>query len=376
MEIDCFPLARIIGQFPKFRRYLKLTAQKQTVKISNSKDTGMPPKCKFQEGEKVLCFHGPLIYEAKCLKSSITKEKQIKYFIHYAGWNKNWDEWVPESRVLKYNEANVQRQREVQRAHSNQQSAQKNKKGSTSSKTQGRRSEGGREKDTDSRASTPVATVDKGVSRFSKSTGSSVTPSSSHDSTSDAPRKKRSRLEPSGETEEYLTKVEVKIKIPEELKFVLIDESEVILKYHKLPALPVKNTVDKILDDYADSKSIGKNDSVRESTLEITKGIREYFNISLGLQLLYKWERPQFIQIMNDNPETLPSQLYGAFHLLRLFVRLGGMLSYTTLDERSIQLLLSHFHDFLQYLQKNNTELFNLQQDYADSPPDYHRKYA
>ncbi|XP_043589129.1 mortality factor 4-like protein 1 isoform X2 [Bombus pyrosoma] len=291
----------------------------------------MPPKCKFQEGEKVLCFHGPLIYEAKCLKSSITKEKQIKYFIHYAGWNKNWDEWVPESRVLKYNEANVQRQREVQRAHSNQQSAQKNKKGSTSSKTQGRRSEGGREKDTDSRASTPVATVDKGVSRFNKSTGSSVTPSSSHDSTSDAPRKKRSRLEPSGETEEYLTKVEVKIKIPEELK---------------------------------------------ESTLEITKGIREYFNISLGLQLLYKWERPQFIQIMNDNPETLPSQLYGAFHLLRLFVRLGGMLSYTTLDERSIQLLLSHFHDFLQYLQKNNTELFNLQQDYADSPPDYHRKYA
>jgi len=39
-------------------------------------------------GEKVLCFHGPLIYEAKCLKSSITKEKQVKYLIHYAGWNK------------------------------------------------------------------------------------------------------------------------------------------------------------------------------------------------------------------------------------------------------------------------------------------------
>lgn len=68
----------------------------------------MPPKLKFSEGksfkgyacviviryliiflgEKVLCFHGPLIYEAKCLKSAITKEKQIKYFIHYAGWNK------------------------------------------------------------------------------------------------------------------------------------------------------------------------------------------------------------------------------------------------------------------------------------------------
>ena len=32
----------------------------------------------------------------------------------------SWDEWVPESRVLKYNEANVQRQKEVQRAHSAQ----------------------------------------------------------------------------------------------------------------------------------------------------------------------------------------------------------------------------------------------------------------
>lgn len=36
----------------------------------------------------MLCFHGPLIYEAKCLKSTITKDKQVKYFIHYAGWNK------------------------------------------------------------------------------------------------------------------------------------------------------------------------------------------------------------------------------------------------------------------------------------------------
>ncbi|KYQ52563.1 Mortality factor 4-like protein 1 [Trachymyrmex zeteki] len=344
----------------------------------------MPPKCKFQEGEKVLCFHGPLIYEAKCLKSSITKEKQVKYLIHYAGWNKNWDEWVPESRVLKYNEANVQKQKEVQRVHSNQQSAQKNKKGNTATKTQGRRSEGGREKDADSRSSTPVA--DKSMSRFSKSTSSSVMPSSSHESVSEPPRKKRSllkesffffsRLEPSGETEEYLTKIEVKIKLPEELKFVLIDESEIILKHHKLPALPVQNTVDKILDDYVDTKSSGKPNDIRESTLEITKGIREYFNNTLGLQLLYKWERPQFIQIMNDNPETLPSQLYGAFHLLRLFVRLGGMLSYTPLDEKSIQLLLSHFHDFLQYLQKNNVVLFNLQQDYTDPSPDYHRKYG
>lgn len=73
-------------------------------------------KTKFTESERVLCFHGPLIYEAKCLKVQ-AKDKQIKYFIHYAGWNKNWDEWVPESRVLKLNDANISRQKDLQKAH-------------------------------------------------------------------------------------------------------------------------------------------------------------------------------------------------------------------------------------------------------------------
>lgn len=72
----------------------------------------MPPKLKFAEGERVLCFHGPLIYEAKCMKGQV-KEKTPRYLIHYNGWNKNWDEWVPENRVLKFNEANLQKQREL-----------------------------------------------------------------------------------------------------------------------------------------------------------------------------------------------------------------------------------------------------------------------
>ena len=64
------------------------------------------PKGKFIIGEKVLCFHGPLIYEAKIQKLEI-KEGQRCAFIHYLGWNKNWDEWVPETRILKYTSENV-----------------------------------------------------------------------------------------------------------------------------------------------------------------------------------------------------------------------------------------------------------------------------
>lgn len=40
---------------------------------------------------------------------------------------RSWDEWVPENRVLKYNEANIQKQRELAKQHETL--AAKNKKG-------------------------------------------------------------------------------------------------------------------------------------------------------------------------------------------------------------------------------------------------------
>ena len=36
-----------------------------------------------------------------------------KYFIHYHGWNKNWDEWVPEARMMKFCDKNVEIQKDL-----------------------------------------------------------------------------------------------------------------------------------------------------------------------------------------------------------------------------------------------------------------------
>nr|2LRQ_A Chain A, NuA4 complex subunit EAF3 homolog [Drosophila melanogaster] len=76
--------------------------------------TGTDANTLFVDGERVLCFHGPLIYEAKVLKTK-PDATPVEYYIHYAGWSKNWDEWVPENRVLKYNDDNVKRRQELAR---------------------------------------------------------------------------------------------------------------------------------------------------------------------------------------------------------------------------------------------------------------------
>ncbi|TWW75749.1 Mortality factor 4-like protein 1 MORF-related gene 15 protein [Takifugu flavidus] len=289
------------------------------------------PKPKFQEGERVLCFHGPLLYEAKCVKISI-KDKQIKYFIHYSGWNKNWDEWVPESRVLKYVESNLQKQKELQRANHK---TKKNKQ---------------------------------------KAPGAGEGTSSGGDPTH-PPRKKRARVDPTVESEEtFINRVEVKVKIPEELKPWLVDDWDLITRQKQLFHLPAKKNVDAILEDYANyKKSRGNSDSKEFAVNEVVAGVREYFNVMLGTQLLYKFERPQYADVLANHPDTSMSQIYGAPHLLRLFVRIGAMLAYTPLDEKSLALLLNYLQDFLKYLVKNSASLFNAS-DYEVAPPEYHRK--
>ena len=64
---------------------------------------------KFTADEKVLCYHGPLLYEAKILKHK-KEGGSYNYFVHYQGWNRNWDEWVAETRIMKQVAENFEKQ--------------------------------------------------------------------------------------------------------------------------------------------------------------------------------------------------------------------------------------------------------------------------
>ena len=411
----------------------------------------------------MLCFHGNLLYEAKCVKTEV-KEKSIRYFIHYNGWNKNWDEWVPESRVLKFNDAGIQKQKELLKANAGQKGqkrggrergqvgrpkAGEKKDASTSEKqsersstptTDSRPGRGGRkakdkdkDKDTDkgvasdreSRASTPTteatpkertdkrktsvteskAEKDKGKDKKDKTEKDSKDKDKDKDKDKEAvestpkagdkrkssaptptpvetpvaePKKKRSRIEATVETEEtFAAKIEVRIKIPDELKPWLKDDWDFITRQKMLVSLPCKMTVDSILDDYTNYKlskeKEKENNTQKDAILELTAGVRDYFNVMLGTQLLYKFERIQYGEILSEHPDTPMCKIYGVMHLVRLFTKLGSMLAYTPLDEKSLGLLVKHLQDLLRFIVKNSALAFN-PKDYYVAPPEYHRR--
>ena len=296
----------------------------------------MPLKLKYNEGEQILCFHGPLLYDAKCLKVE-AKEKTVKYLVHYSGWSKSWDEWVLESRIMKHNEAGLAKQKELQKAHSVK--ARKHKDSDKVPK------KGDRSKD--STKATTQSCENEVRKRARQSEGASA---------SEAPKKKKAKVE---------EVAEVQVKIPKELKTWLVDDWDLITRQKQLVSIPTEMNVKKVLEEFIKETKGG------EELEEVVTGLIEYFDCMLGTQLLYKQERPQYSEILQKHPGKAMSELYGVEHLLRLFVAIGSLLS--CLDAKCLDLLLNHFQQLLSYLSSNSTKLFSTDH-YIVCPPEHIRK--
>ncbi|GJD12455.1 Protein MRG2 [Galdieria sulphuraria] len=166
------------------------------------------------------------------------------------------------------------------------------------------------------------------------------------------------RKRPSKETEKREEPLDAYslFNIPGSLKRQLMDEWETVTREKMTLTLPREYTVRRILEIWATTKSKQSDSNKDDSTVqEFVNGIFELFNISLGKMLLYRYERPQHNQIFHENespPE--PIDVYGAEHLLRLFVKLPGLKSY----------------EMLRFLQKNSRKFFSPQYEPLKSQDD------
>lgn len=261
--------------------------------------------CPFFEGEKVLAFHSVRIYEAKVRKIEC-RMKEWSFLVHYLGWSKNWDEWVSMDRLMKFTEENVQKQQALNK----KQHSEKN----------------------------------------SKLRVSLIKPKSS---SGPRPRKRKNDLIKEKGTIP-LDKL-VNIQLPPPLKKQLVDDCEFITHLGKLVKLPRSPNVDDILRKYIDYR-LKKDGLIADSLGEIVKGLRCYFDKALPMILLYKSERQQYDEAISD--DVSPSSVYGAEHLLRLFVKLPELLYHANIEEETLMELQQKLVDFLKFLQKHQSTFF------------------
>ncbi|XP_031253621.1 protein MRG1 isoform X2 [Pistacia vera] len=282
---------------------------------TSSRETPSPDSSLFSEGERVLAYHGPRIYEAKVQKAELRK-KEWRYYVHYLGWNKNWDEWVGADRLLKHTEENLMKQQALQK-----------KQGVDKSSKSGR-SAHSKQKD---------AKVDKDDLKSNVAKGKK--------------RKSDSGVEKDNLSLERL----IKIQIPSALKKQLVDDWEFVTQQDQLVKLPRSPNVDEILTKYIQYRT--KKDGLMVDTVaEIMRGIRLYFDKALPAMLLYKKEREQYHDVVIDN--VSPSTIYGAEHLLRLFVKLPELLAYVNIEDETLTRMQQKLTDFLKWLQKNQSTYF------------------
>jgi mortality factor 4-like protein 1 len=290
-----------------------------------------PVKRELQAGDTVFAFHGPLIYEAKILRihraGSATVETTTEteaaskfpkltnlmdidtYFLHYQGWNSKWDEWVGIERILEYNEENIFKKKELDQL-------------------------------TKRRASKPAK--ESSVQPSSQSNTSQSSKLGTNTSKVTKPRKKKVPT--------------IHLNFHNSLKYILVDDWQFITRDRKLVSLPSEYPVEFILLEYKKFR-LKKLDDVQQNVLqEILTGLQLYFNKSLSLILLYKYENLQYLQLLKNNvvnKEVVPSKVYGVEHLLRLLTSLPGLISQTEMDGVSIGVLISEMDNLLQWLADN-----------------------
>ncbi|EFW99538.1 histone acetylase complex subunit mrg15-2 [Grosmannia clavigera kw1407] len=269
-----------------------------------------------------------MLYEARILDVQQTSDGQRwRFRIHYKGWKNTWDDWVPQDRVRKFNDENRElaaQLRNQARLLQQQKNASKVPKKTTS----GRLSAVG-----------PSGTIlgATGLSSVATTGGSglgSVTPGDrpgreyhahAHHHNHHTNNGRESELASARGSEErtgggslahargprrqrdydlehedgFHNRPSIRLAMPDHLKAALVDDWENVTKNQQLVPLPHHVPAESVLDDYLSfERSHREEGSASLDILEETvAGLREYFDKCLGRILLYRFERPQYIEM-------------------------------------------------------------------------------
>eukprot|EP00308_Calcidiscus_leptoporus_P024889 CAMPEP_0119375646 /NCGR_PEP_ID=MMETSP1334-20130426/36527_1 /TAXON_ID=127549 /ORGANISM="Calcidiscus leptoporus, Strain RCC1130" /LENGTH=332 /DNA_ID=CAMNT_0007394011 /DNA_START=26 /DNA_END=1021 /DNA_ORIENTATION=- len=270
----------------------------------------------FKEEQAVYAYHGPLLYKAtikECVSRTAPGGSPLVklYLVSYDGVNQHWDEWVPESRVL----ADTKEAEKLQKER---------------------------------------------IKEFNRAVKKRARAATEQQASSSAPPHKKRMAEkgaPSDKNDEMLiNEIKETLRLPQAMKLRLIDDWERISRERKLVPLPRDQTIATLLDDFVATKA--KRTSHERLYTEVCDGMRSFFNQALPQVLLYKYERKQMRDVRDEHKEKTYVELYGAEHMLRLFVKLPELLVHCKLQREHMSVLLSKLTELLKFMQAHKSKYF------------------
>lgn len=343
----------------------------------------------FEIGGKCLAYHGPMLYGAKILRvwepasgkvlmmedgQVVTVEDEGEegvekvpqelvdkecYFVHYQGWKSTWDEWIGLDRIHEYNEENLALKKSlVEQARSAkrlQQEQQKKKK--AGGPGPGRRSKYDVAKGAVSGKKAGTATNGVGATTAGPVGGSEDKAARTWSQSGAAGA--------AGSSASQFTAPRIVLHIPVKLKSLLVDDWEYVTKDKRICQLPSPTaTVDQALGSYelAMSKKL-ESPALQSQLAEYCSGLRLYFERTLPILLLYRLERLQLDEVLKKQKfKDVPfCKIYGPIHLLRLLSVLPELMTTTTTDSQSCQLIVKQTESLLEWLVTHIDDLFDLQ---------------
>ncbi|TRM69225.1 MRG-domain-containing protein [Schizophyllum amplum] len=294
--------------------------------------------------EQVLCYHGPLMYEAKVLKvhtgsepHPATGQEGPHYYVHYKGWKQTWDEWVPVSRLLKVNEENMKIKNSLHLGTHLNSGASKTAKGA------------------DKNAGGSATSYVRGAGRKDGGTRG----------------QKRGRDE-----DEASKRPELKMTMPELMKAQLVDDWEAVTKNNQLVSVPRQPNVKQILEEFGAYIHKEKPPNLPDPDAHlgsVLSGLRTYFDRALGKNLLYRFERPQYASIREkfEAEQKEMSEAYGAEHFLRMMVSLPQMAASASLDPEAVSVLGKYCDILLEWMVRERSRLFLRMEQYDQASIQY-----
>ena len=163
---------------------------------------------------------------------------------------------------------------------------------------------------------------------------------------------------------------EIRVELSASLKRELITQWERVTLQGELLSLPRSVTASEVLRRFeADAKKKARSAEQAALAAACAAGLKAYFDGALYSSLLYAEERAQAEAALVSHKNTKkrePSEVYGAEHLLRLFVKLPELVPLRDMDAAAAKAVQTKLAEVLRWMQRNAAAHFG--GEYVDAP--------